>query len=89
MLLHVAVHSLYVFETETCCQYGNLDTASQLWVYGESPLQLEVISELLHEVVHIVHLIHGQTRIVLLLACEGDAQQDLLGVEYIVVVEQW
>ena len=87
MLLDVAVHAFHVFESETGSQYGYLYSAAQLWVDGESPLQLEVFAEFLHEVVHIIHLVHSQTWVVLLLAGECDAQQNLLRVEYIVVVE--
>ena len=88
MLLEVSVHAFYVLQSESCCQDGDFYLAPQLRVDGKSPFQLEVVAERLHEVVDIVHLVHGETWIVLLLASESDAQEDLLGVENIIVVEK-
>ena len=84
----VIVAAFYVLQSESCCQDGDFYLAAQLRVDGKSPFQLEVVAELLHEVVDIVHLVHGETWIVLLLASESDAQEDLLGVENIIVVEK-
>ena len=89
MFLEVAVHSLYILESETCCENGYLFAASQFRVNGKTPFQFEVVTEFLHKVVDIIHLVHGQARIIFLLACKCDAEQNLLRVEYVIIVKEW
>ena len=56
---------------------------------GDAPLEHEVVSELVHELMHVVHLLHHEVVLAALLLVEGNREQDFLRVEDVVVVEQW
>ena len=83
------VHAVYILNTEARCKDSNLDPFTQFRVYGNSPFDFKVASKLRHEVVDIVHFLHHEARIVVLFIAEINAQQNLLGVEDVVVVQQW
>ena len=87
-VLAVAGHAVDAVDAEAGGQDGDLHALAQLGVGGQSPLDFEVVAELAHEVVHVVHLLHHQRAGAVLVAGKRDAEQDLLGVEHVVLVEQ-
>ena len=87
LLADVAVHAVYVADAEARGEDGDLHLLLQGVVDGNTPLQLEVGSEATHEVVDLVHLLHGQS-IGAILAAEGYGEENLLRVIDVVVVEQ-
>ena len=88
LFLQVTVHTVDALDTEAGSEDGDLHLLAQFEVGGKTPLDLEVVAELGHEVVHVVHLLHHQRLLAVLRTCERDGEQDLLGVEDIVIVEQ-
>ena len=79
--------TMYAVDAETGGQDGDLDFLTEFGVEGQTPFDFEIVVELLHEVVHVVHLVHHQSAVGVV-AGEGDVEQNLFGVEHIVVVEQ-
>ncbi len=88
-LVHVHVHAIDIIKTKSCGEDCHLHLLTQFWVSAKSPLYLKVIIKLSHEVIDIIHLIHHQTRVVILLIAEVDAEKYLARIEYIIVIEQW
>ena len=87
MLGHHIIHARHVLQTESGSQHRDLHLLLQRGIRGQSELRLHIVTELTHEFMHFVHLFHGQL-VALFLITERNAQQHLLGVEYVVVIEQ-
>ena len=85
--LLVGAHFIYALQTEACSKQGDLYLAAKSGVGGQTPFCFHVVTELAHEVVDFVHLFHHEGT-VLVVGTEIDVEQDLLGVEYVVVVKQ-
>src|SRR5574344_2783177 len=83
----MSMHDVDVLYTETSGEDSYLHLLAQFGVGGKSPLEFEV-TEFCHEVVDIVHLLHHQAVLTILLTPERYGEQNLLGVEHVVVVEQ-
>ena len=81
-------HTVDIVDAEASGQNGDLDFLAQFGVGSQSPLDFEVVAELRHEVVDIVHLFHHERARAVLVAGKRDAEQYLLGVEHVVLVEQ-
>ena len=88
MFLEVAVHSLYIFESETCCEYGYLYAASQFRVNGKTHFSSKSSPNFSIKSLTSFIIVHGQARIIFLLACKCDAEQNLLRVEYVIIVKE-
>ena len=84
----MAAHTVDILNAEACCKDSNLDLLVEFRVNGQSPFQLEVGTEVIHELCHIAHLLHGQTGVILVVTVEVDGEQDFLRFVDIVVVEQ-
>ena len=89
----MCVHFGHVLDAETGGENSYLHLLAKFRGERDTPLFLEVRAELLHEVVHLVHLLHHQATFVLCLTVVAllgkvDAEQNLLGVEHVVVVEK-
>ena len=89
MFSEMYVHTVYILYAESCCKNSHLYLVAQLGVDSQSPFQFEVVAKVAHEVVDVIHLVHGETCVVFSRTREGNAEKNLLGVEHIVVVEQW
>ena len=92
LLSDVDVHSVNVLDAETGSKDCYLHLLAKVGVESDTPLYLEVGTEALHEIVHFVHFLHHKTVVAVVACCavlaEVDAEKNLLGVEYVVVVEQ-
>ena len=88
VLLEVVAHAVDVVDAEARGEYRHLDALAQLGIERQSPLQLELAAEALHEVVDVVHLVHRQSGVLALLAGKRYGEEYLLGVVDVVVVEQ-
>ena len=89
MLLEVVGHAVDIFDAEACSKDSDLDLLAKLWVDGESPLEFKAATETIHEVIDIVHLVHGEGLVLCtVLAGEGYGDEYLLGVVDVLVVEQ-
>ena len=88
LLVDVAVHAVYVADAEARGEDGDLDLLAQLGIDGDTPLDLEAVVKLGHEVVHVVHLLHHEAVVAVLAVGEVDAKQNFLRVEDVAVVEQ-
>ena len=78
---------IYIGKSESCCEDSNLHLVTKCRIVSYTPLQFK-IGELLHEVVNLSHLIHHQTLVVSII-CMSNREEYLLGVENIVIIEQW
>ena len=88
VFLQVLVHSIHVLDTKTGGKYCDLDLLAQFGIDADTPFDFEIASETRHEVVDIVHFLHHQTGIVAILIAEVYTEKYLLGVEYIIIIEQ-
>ena len=59
-LLDVRVHSVDVSDAEARSEDRYLHLVAEIGVETDTPLDFEVGTELLHEVVHLVHLLHHE-----------------------------
>ena len=87
MATGMSMHDVDILDTKTSGKDSDLNLLAKLRVSGESPLDFEV-TKLSHKVVDVVHLFHHQTVLAILLSAEGDREQNLFGIEHVVVVEQ-
>ena len=79
-----------VVEVEAGGQDGEFDLTLERFINGGTPNHFDIVAELLHELRHIVHLVHAELVALLAtrIATEGDVEEDLLGVGDVVIVEQ-
>ena len=78
LLLDMATHTVNILNTEACCKNSNLHLLVEFRVNSKSPFQLEVCTEVVHELCYIAHFLHCQTRVVLVVSVEVDREQNLL-----------
>ena len=57
----VLCHTVNSLNAEACCEDSHLHLVAEGWIEGETPFDFEVATELIHEVVDIVHLVHHQS----------------------------
>ena len=83
----MATHTIYIFDTKTSSKDSNLNLLTKFEIGSQTPFDLKVTTELCHEVVDIIHLLHHQRRLTFLRTSERDREQDLLRIEDIIVIQ--
>ena len=74
----MATHTVNILDSKARCKDSYLHLLVKFWVNSKSPFQLEVSTEVVHELCYITHFFHCQTRVVLIVAVEVDREQNLL-----------
>ena len=90
--LFLFLHACYGIDVESSGKDGDLYLFTQFRVGGKSPLGFDIVAELFHEVIHLVHFLHHQFLRSAVFAGfvlrETDTDEYFLGVEDVVVVEE-
>ena len=62
----MTVHAVDVLDTEASSENGDFNLLAKFNVCSKSPLDFEIVAELCHKVVDIVHLLHHQRLLTIL-----------------------
>ena len=74
VLLQMTAHAVDILDAEAGGEHRNFHLITQFGIEGQAPLQFKVFTKLQHEIVDIVHFVHGESGILLALAGEGEGR---------------